>query len=553
MQVGHCEVCGVQLSEFDTLGNANVTRCAKCSKSQGVTSSTPNAVSAGATGSAVDNPGRRSPVNGKSDLVDESLSGKSPPQLRAVSPGETSQTTPVAGCSTAFAGPVSASESSSETPKASTPAGSMGFYFCEKCGKRVTAADLARGQGRDKQQKGVHCAACSEGTMTVAFDAISQEEVWKEEQARRQGLRRSTSTRMSAAKPAGANRRGHGRPAAFRTQKSNGGAVWAVLAIVLLGGVGAYFAVGGGVDPAAPGASDGAPVVASGAAEASPAPGLSPVPVVQAPQLPAPDPQRPSAVPQPKPAETTQPAPRQASSAPVAQTQEPPSRDPQPSSSMQVAQAPEPPCPDPQGSSTSSDAQAPDTNGPLAIAGQENVTGSASEATPAGNVELVPEADAYTRGGRFAGRNYGTAPVLATKEDGWHNKMYVRKAYIRFDLSTLPASIASAKLRIYTTEDGGAAGKRGVKLVADDTWNETAINGHNAPAPTGSELATWQPVTGQFAELDLTAVVQQELVGDKKLSLFIYATSDTGGNGQADFASREAGNAKQRPTLIIGR
>ena len=60
-------------------------------------------------------------------------------------------------------------------------------------------------------------------------------------------------------------------------------------------------------------------------------------------------------------------------------------------------------------------------------------------------------------------------------------------------------------------------------------------------------------MTGQFAELDLTAAVQQELAGDKKLSLFIYATSNTGGNGQADFPSREAGNAEQRPVLIIGK
>jgi len=76
----------------------------------------------------------------------------------------------------------------------------MLFYFCEKCGKRVTAADLARGEGRDKQLKGVHCAACSDGTQTVAFDAISQAEIWKDEQARRQGPRRSTSTRLPVAK-----------------------------------------------------------------------------------------------------------------------------------------------------------------------------------------------------------------------------------------------------------------------------------------------------------------------------------------------------------------
>ncbi len=170
--------------------------------------------------------------------------------------------------------------------------------------------------------------------------------------------------------------------------------------------------------------------------------------------------------------------------------------------------------------------------------------------------KLVPEslgaeADAYVRGGPTASRNFGTESTLDTKESGNHK--YNRKIYIRFDLTALPASITSAKLRIYATNVGSTAGTRGVKLVADDTWQETDITWDQAPAPTGPVLGTWQPEAGRSFELDVTAAVQKELAGDRKISLLIYATSDTGQKSNASFASREAGTADQRPVLILAR
>ncbi|MBE7463676.1 MAG: hypothetical protein HS116_09245 [Planctomycetes bacterium] len=54
----------------------------------------------------------------------------------------------------------------------------MKFFFCETCGKRLTDADLAAGQARDKQVKGIYCADCAQSVMTMEFGAL------KEEQAR---------------------------------------------------------------------------------------------------------------------------------------------------------------------------------------------------------------------------------------------------------------------------------------------------------------------------------------------------------------------------------
>jgi hypothetical protein len=49
----------------------------------------------------------------------------------------------------------------------------MKFWFCEKCGKRVTDNDIAEGDARDKKLKGVFCADCAVGVMTVEMDAIT--------------------------------------------------------------------------------------------------------------------------------------------------------------------------------------------------------------------------------------------------------------------------------------------------------------------------------------------------------------------------------------------
>ena len=48
----------------------------------------------------------------------------------------------------------------------------MKLWFCETCGKRVTEDDLAQDKARDKQAKGVYCAACAVGVQTTSFDAI---------------------------------------------------------------------------------------------------------------------------------------------------------------------------------------------------------------------------------------------------------------------------------------------------------------------------------------------------------------------------------------------
>lgn len=50
----------------------------------------------------------------------------------------------------------------------------MKFYFCEKCGKRVTEVDVEAGAARDKKLNGVYCTDCSVGVLTMEIVPLTE-------------------------------------------------------------------------------------------------------------------------------------------------------------------------------------------------------------------------------------------------------------------------------------------------------------------------------------------------------------------------------------------
>ena len=50
----------------------------------------------------------------------------------------------------------------------------MKFYFCEKCGKRITDLQIAIGDGKDKKLNGVFCTLCAEGVLTLEMMPINE-------------------------------------------------------------------------------------------------------------------------------------------------------------------------------------------------------------------------------------------------------------------------------------------------------------------------------------------------------------------------------------------
>lgn len=55
----------------------------------------------------------------------------------------------------------------------------MDFYFCEKCGKRLTEHDIEQGAGKNKKLKGVYCSVCSVGVLTLETLPITEEQARK--------------------------------------------------------------------------------------------------------------------------------------------------------------------------------------------------------------------------------------------------------------------------------------------------------------------------------------------------------------------------------------
>jgi hypothetical protein len=112
----------------------------------------------------------------------------------------------------------------------------MNFYFCEKCGKRITDVDIDKGLGRNKKLKGVYCTDCSVGVMTMdslpmLTDADARK-VLAQEAAEPGRPRAAARPRDEAAK---SGRRGSETPARNKAVVYGGlGAVAAITVVIFL-------------------------------------------------------------------------------------------------------------------------------------------------------------------------------------------------------------------------------------------------------------------------------------------------------------------------------
>lgn len=102
----------------------------------------------------------------------------------------------------------------------------MEFFFCEKCGKRLTDRDIQAGKARHKQVKGVFCADCAKGVMTVEFEAISPEMIEQFRKEQREKQRRGATSgappstaQVPARRPAPGSRPSIPVPAARRSDR----------------------------------------------------------------------------------------------------------------------------------------------------------------------------------------------------------------------------------------------------------------------------------------------------------------------------------------------
>ncbi len=157
-----------------------------------------------------------------------------------------------------------------------------------------------------------------------------------------------------------------------------------------------------------------------------------------------------------------------------------------------------------------------------------------------------PVADAFVRGGTFAGNNYGSSASLEVKQGTQSN--YFRRTYVKFDLtSSNQTNVGNAKLRLYASSVGNPHTITAYE-VSSDSWTEGGITWNNAPAMGSAISGIALSASGQYYEWDVTTFVNSQLGGDKVVTIALYDAGAT--DSKATFNSKEA--AGNKPELVLG-
>ena len=161
------------------------------------------------------------------------------------------------------------------------------------------------------------------------------------------------------------------------------------------------------------------------------------------------------------------------------------------------------------------------------------------------DVVLSPIADAYVRGGAYKDDNYGTSDSLYAQHAGGNTQKF--ETYVKFDLTSVTDSIASATLKIHAFEINGT-GTYSLSFVNNDTWTELGITFKTKANATPKIGSSWSPA--DTVSLDVTTEAIDEWDGDGVLSLHIASDTEDQ-NVSALFASKEHPTTALRPTLEI--
>ncbi len=157
---------------------------------------------------------------------------------------------------------------------------------------------------------------------------------------------------------------------------------------------------------------------------------------------------------------------------------------------------------------------------------------------------VLPQADAFVRGGNNANDNYGQNELLTVKKDG--NLTFTRRTFMKFDVSTIPASFEKAILRLHVI--GSGVDLHDMYLVPDNSWTENGIKWNNQPPVDSEIIATWTtPGVGNVIDVDLTDLVKSEVTGDQLFSIRISSR----GPRFINYVSKESGDIALRPALLL--
>ncbi|GAB1541341.1 hypothetical protein NUACC21_40120 [Scytonema sp. NUACC21] len=166
-------------------------------------------------------------------------------------------------------------------------------------------------------------------------------------------------------------------------------------------------------------------------------------------------------------------------------------------------------------------------------------------------VPLYAEADSWVTS-LSPNRNYGSNTLLNVSgvRDG------EQRAYLRFNLNSLPKGIATALQSATFQMTGNSTASSGedshvIYFVSDDAWQENLITWNNKPS-YNSSLGSWSIAYNngiQKPTLDISSQVLAELTGNQKLSLVAMQTDFSKPGFVFSYQSRE--NQKDVPQLNL--
>jgi len=152
-------------------------------------------------------------------------------------------------------------------------------------------------------------------------------------------------------------------------------------------------------------------------------------------------------------------------------------------------------------------------------------------------ITLEAKDNGYTKGGVAADSNYYSDPSYLLRVRGSASADNQRRAYIKFDLSTVTQAFQKAELRITINRvvaiTGGLINRADIFTVANDNWSEQTLTWNNAPV-RGNYLFTqeFSSKTTAMADtvysLDITNYVQSEYNGDKIVTICMVDTLNNG-------------------------
>ncbi|MFL5347413.1 MAG: DNRLRE domain-containing protein [Hyalangium sp.] len=177
--------------------------------------------------------------------------------------------------------------------------------------------------------------------------------------------------------------------------------------------------------------------------------------------------------------------------------------------------------------------------GALASCGGELNAGDSADRLGQERQELTqtlvfsPVADARVEGSH-PDQNFGSSSVL--KSDGAQHYA----SFLRFQLSGLSGTVASAKLRLYATYSNGNGP---AVYTTSSSWEESTVTYNNQPAPQ-TLLLTAGPVTGNtWVEWDVTAAV----TGNGTVNLALLPAD----RYSTVYYSRNNADTSVRPQLVV--